>query len=95
MSNLEDHMREQDEITDACEALTDSDGNKEFAFDVKLFATIRVRAKNVGTARRLLRENIDCASANFGAWPNGDPIIAEASIDDDHPELIEIDGDAV
>lgn len=67
----------------------------EYAFDVKLFASIRVEADSEEQARALLREHVDCATANFGAWPNGDPIIGEASVDDDHPELIEIDGEAV
>lgn len=67
----------------------------EYVFGVWLFSTIRVNADSEEQAHRLLREHINCADANFGAWPNGDPILAEASVADDHPELIEIDGDAV
>ena len=67
---------------------------KEYAFDVKLFATIRVQAESVDEARQMVREHVDCADANFGAWPNGDPILAEASVDDDELPLIEIDGEA-
>jgi hypothetical protein len=44
--------------------------------------------------RALLVERLDCADANFGCWPNGDPILAEASIDGD-ADLYEIDGEAV
>lgn len=67
----------------------------EYAFDVKLFATVRVNAATEAEARAMIREHIECADANFGAWPNGDPILAEASVDDDEIPLIEIDGEAV
>ena len=67
---------------------------KEYAFDVKLLAAIRVKAADQATARAMLKEALDCADTNFGAWPNGDPIIGEASIDGE-PDLIEIDGEAI
>jgi hypothetical protein len=65
----------------------------EYLFDVKLFAAIRVNAENETDARQMLCEALDCASANFGAWPNGDPILAEAS-QDGEADLMEIDGEA-
>lgn len=65
----------------------------EYLFDVKLFASIRVKAANVEAARAMLREHVNCASANFGAWPNGDPIVAEASVDDDELPCVERDGE--
>lgn len=68
---------------------------REFAFDVRLFSTLRVKAASEAEARALLREHVDCADANFGAWPSGDPILGEASLDDGEPDLIEIDGEAV
>ena len=67
----------------------------EYLFDVKMFAAIRVKAGNEKEARELVRECLECADANFGAWPNGDPILGEASVDDDEMPLIEIDGEAV
>lgn len=67
---------------------------KEYAFDVRLFATIRVNAETVLQARTMLMAALDCADTNFGAWPNGDPITAEASWDGPM-DLIEIDGEAV
>lgn len=67
---------------------------KSFLFDVKLFASIRVPAETEEEARRLLKTHVECADTNFGAWPNGDPILGEASVDDDWPELIEEDEDA-
>ena len=65
----------------------------EYAFDVKLFAAIRVKATSLKKARDLLREHVTCASANFGAWPSGEPIVAEASVDDDELPCFEIDGE--
>lgn len=97
MSNLETHMQEQDAITALCEAglCRHAECNTtEYAFDVKMFATIRVRASSQGEALKMLRQALDCASANLGAWDNGDPILCEASLDGD-PDLIEIDGEAV
>lgn len=68
----------------------------EYTFDVKLFAVIRVRAASESEARKMLTAALDAADANFGAWPDGSPILAEASLDHDgHDELIEVDGEAV
>lgn len=63
----------------------------EYAFDVKLLAAIRVTAANEAEARAKLSEHLQCADANFGAWPNGEPINAEASIDGE-ADLYEVDG---
>ncbi len=55
---------------------------REFAFDVKLFASAAgSKPKSQAQARALLREALDCADANFGAWPDGSPILAEASME--------------
>lgn len=67
---------------------------KRFTFDVKLFATITVPAPDEKTARKMLDAEVNCASCNFGAWPNGDPILGEASVDDACPDLVEVDGEA-
>lgn len=74
-----------------------SDKIHEYMFDVKLFASIRVKATTERWARDMLKDAIDCATANLGEWPNGDPIICEVSLDDepDNNPLIEIDGEAV
>lgn len=53
---------------------------KTFMFDVHLLASIRVPAETDYLARTLLLEMIDAADANLGAWPNGDPILAEVSV---------------
>ena len=67
---------------------------KEYAFDVTLKAAIRVKATDEKEARRILKESLDCADSNFGAWPNGDPITGEASLYG-FPHLYEIDGENV
>lgn len=59
----------------------------EYLFDVKLFATIRVRADSEAEARTLILDHLDCACVNAGAWPNGDPILFEASARGNFPLL--------
>lgn len=67
----------------------------EYAFDLKLDVSLRVRASSYEQAVKKLRRKLDCANANFGAWDNGDPILAEASLNYDPPKdaLYEFDGD--
>lgn len=66
----------------------------EYLFDVKLFAAIRVNATSEAEARQMMKDSIDCATANLGAWPNGDPIVCEVSLDEpENDELVEIDGE--
>jgi hypothetical protein len=68
----------------------------EYLFDVKLFAAVRVKAESEDEARTMLKKAFDCADCNGGAWPNGDPITFEASLDDPaNDELIEVDGEFV
>lgn len=72
------------------------DVTHEYLFDVKLFASIRVTAATEAQARAKLIAAIDCNTANFGAWPDGNPITCEVSLDNpDEDTLIEIDGEAV
>lgn len=70
-------------------------GSHEYAFDVKLFAAVRIKAESEGAARGILMDNLQCADCNGGSWPNGDPIIFEASVDDGEPYLYEVDGESV
>ncbi len=67
----------------------------EFAFDCTLTAAIRVNAATRGEAEQLLRTLMDAADCNGGTWPNGDPVLFEASINDSPLELYEIDGEEV
>jgi hypothetical protein len=65
----------------------------EYLFDLKLFASVRVKAESEAAARALIAAHIHCADVNFGAWPDGSPILGEASVDGE-ADLMEIDGEA-
>ena len=67
----------------------------EYAFDLKLNVAIRVSASSFEEARSILLERLDAADSNFGAFPNGDPIVGEASLAGDVTKdmLFEVDGD--
>lgn len=65
----------------------------EFLFDVKLLASVRVTATDERTARKLLSEQLDCATIVLGEI-NGITLTAEASQDGD-ADLIEVDGVSV
>ncbi|MBK1901992.1 MULTISPECIES: hypothetical protein [Burkholderia] len=67
----------------------------EFAFDCDLSATIRVRAGSLEHAQANLREAMAAASCNAGAWPNGDPILFEASLCVSAVVLSESDGEPI
>lgn len=68
----------------------------EYLFDVKLFASVRVKAATEEEAVARLRADLDGASANLGVWAAGpeinEPILAEVSLDDEDPDLVEVDG---
>ncbi|MDN7537055.1 hypothetical protein [Burkholderia cenocepacia] len=67
----------------------------EYAFDVKLFAAIRVKANSVAEARDKLNECVQEADANLGAWPDGSPILCEVSVEtDEHHPCFEVDGES-
>ncbi len=65
----------------------------EYLFDVNLFATIRIKAESEDEARAMILDHLDCACVNAGVWPNGDPILFEASARGELP-LIEINGES-
>ena len=65
----------------------------EYAFDVKLQAALRVNASTPAHAIAVLEKVMDAAHCNGGMWPNGDPILFEASLAKSiDPVLFEIDG---
>lgn len=80
---------------------TAAEGLHEYAFDCALAGAIRVPAADEAAARAQLKNKLDAASANLGAWDNGDPILAEISIVLDAgplavpPSLCMIDGEDV
>lgn len=67
----------------------------EYAFDCVLEAAIRVSATSRGAAEDKLRATLDAADCNGGAWPNGDPVLFEASVNDGKLDLFEVDGETV
>ncbi|KVR89512.1 hypothetical protein [Burkholderia vietnamiensis] len=67
----------------------------EYAFDCTLTAAIRVKGTSREAAEANLRAAMDAADCNAGAWPNGDPILFEASVNDSVLALYEMDGESV
>lgn len=70
-----------------------------YLFDLRLWASVRVDAENESAGRAMIKAALDCADVNAGAWPDGSPILFEASLDDDDCSdegamvLIEVDGE--
>ena len=52
-----------------------------YTFDVSLIAAVTVRAESETHARAMIARVFDCADCNGGVWPNGAPVLFEASID--------------
>ena len=52
----------------------------KFTFDMKLDVSLTVEAETEDAARKILHKAMHCADANFGAWPNGEPILGECSV---------------
>jgi hypothetical protein len=67
----------------------------EYAFDCTLTAAIRVKGTSREAAEDHLRAAMDAADCNGGSWPNGDPIVFEASVNDSDLALYEVDGQPV
>lgn len=68
---------------------------RAFTFDVELYATIEVKAINKSAAKNLLLDRVHQSEANFGAWPNGDPILGNIGLPDEAITLVMIDGEPV
>ncbi|MEN3374406.1 hypothetical protein [Dechloromonas sp. ZS-1] len=68
--------------------------NTEYLFDLKLMASIRIKAKTQAEAEATIRDILDASSCNAGLWPDGSPVLFEASIDG-NLDLIEVDGNPV
>lgn len=60
---------------------------RDYAFDVTLTATVTVPGASRAAAARTLRDVLECADANLGTLPGGDPILCEASLDPRHPPV--------
>jgi hypothetical protein len=84
----------QERVTRLLAELTESEAEHEYAFDVTLHTVIRVNALSMEAAEAMLRDAFYSADSNFGAWPDGNPILASCTMED-AIGLIEIDGEAV
>lgn len=67
----------------------------EYAFDCTLTTALRVKAKSREEAEAIIRDKMNAADCNGGAWPNGDPILFEASINDSELALYELNGESL
>lgn len=55
-------------------------GLHEYAFDLDLICSLRFNAPSHEAALLTLRDTLECAGANLGAWENGKPILSEVSL---------------
>lgn len=62
---------------------------REFTFNVCTNVKVQVRALTEEAARQMLTEAFTTYSANFGAWPDGDPILGVGGGFCDEPKLAE------
>lgn len=70
-----------------------SKNRHEYAFDVKLFAVVRIITDNPSKARNLIRRAL-CAATIDWHDPDGKLCISETSLSEDGgPILLEIDGE--
>ena len=53
----------------------------KYEFQVTLLANFEVEGENRESAEQYVRLAIDGNLANFGAWPNGDPVLATVEIE--------------
>lgn len=76
------------------DAIATETGNpiKEYAFDCKLAAALRVKARSQEDAEEIIRKILDAADCNAGCWPDGSPVLFEASLDGEL-SLFEVDGE--
>lgn len=59
-----------------------------FTFDVRTYLTVPVEAETELQAREMLLAAFGDYEANFGAWPNGDPILGNGGGFCEAPQLI-------
>ena len=52
-----------------------------FTADAKFFADFTIEAESESEARATLERLLEGASANFGSYDNGDPILATVTLD--------------
>lgn len=69
--------------TDASEALLNLEDEveveHEYLLDCDVKVAIRLKARSAAEARKMVDDLINCATVNFGTWPNGEAAIGEAT----------------
>jgi hypothetical protein len=69
---------------------------REYAFDVKLFAVVRISARTRKQAEAILNQALDCADLDVNAMSrHGTARVTQASLsvdDEGYPYLCEVDG---
>jgi hypothetical protein len=69
---------------------------REYAFDVKMYAAVRIIAESRKKAETILNQALDCANLNVSATSSlGTAKVTEASVyidDEGYPYLFEVDG---
>ncbi len=69
---------------------------RKYAFDVKMYAAIRIMAESRKSAETILNQALECANLNVSATSSlGTAKVTEASIyidDEGYPYLFEVDG---
>lgn len=65
---------------------------RAYTFDIKLNAAVTVNAETAMKALAMVQAVFECADCNGGAWPNGEPVLFEASLRQ-RPDIGMIDGE--
>lgn len=65
---------------------------KKYSFAIRLQAGLTVEAKDGATALEMVKAAFNDAQCNGGAWPNGDPVLFEATWLQ-RPDIWAIDGE--
>jgi hypothetical protein len=65
----------------------------EYLFDVPCTVTFRIKAATEQEARAFIAENVNGTEANFGAYPDGEPILSEVSAHTSKAHLVSVDDD--
>lgn len=65
-----------------------------YLIDLKLDVSLRVEATSPKEAWDMLRKVFDAATINAGHWPDGSPVIAEATMNE-RPDFAECDDEPV
>jgi hypothetical protein len=66
-----------------------------YTLDVKLFSTVEVDAASLKDAIAALRAGIGSGEVWLGRWADGSPIPGSAELDDEDPDVLDVEGEGV